>query len=58
MIRSLMYWVEMLLHEDMHKEGADENKHLRTWFIVSKENTLELVIFTGIYFSLIVRPLK
>ena len=48
MIRSLMYWVEMLLHEDMHKEGADENKHLRTWFIVSKENTLELVIFKGI----------
>ncbi|CAH1783738.1 unnamed protein product, partial [Owenia fusiformis] len=34
-VRSLMYWIEMILHEHTTKEDAVENKHLRTWIISS-----------------------
>lgn len=40
MVRSFMYWVEMLMAEPCEKEDVAENRHLRTWLIVS------LFIFT------------
>ena len=35
MVRSLMYLVEMLLTAPCSAEDANENRHLRTWLIVS-----------------------
>lgn len=32
-VRSLMYWVEMLMHNAAHHEEVAENRHLRTWLI-------------------------
>ena len=35
LVRSLMYFVELLLKEPSEAEDAAENRHMRNWIVVS-----------------------
>jgi len=42
LIRSLLCWVSMLMHEHCMDEEASKNKHLKHWLLVN--NTLKILL--------------
>ena len=42
LIKSLLCWVSMLMHEHCHDEEASKNKHLKHWLIV---NNIILILY-------------
>lgn len=38
LVRSLMYLIDMLMHESINKDDAADNKHIKVYLVVSERN--------------------